>query len=62
MNARLDFLGNPMAMKLVKHINSAGAVLTDSTLPVATQELVKLRARTRRAEHPHRRRRRRRHR
>jgi AhpD family alkylhydroperoxidase len=44
MNARIDFLGNPMAMKLVKHINSAAAVLHNSTLPAATQELVKLRA------------------
>jgi AhpD family alkylhydroperoxidase len=44
MNARIDFLANPMAMKLVKHINSAGAVLHNSTLPAATQELMKLRA------------------
>jgi AhpD family alkylhydroperoxidase len=44
MNARIDFLGNPMAMNLVKHINSAAAVLHNSTLPAATQELVKLRA------------------
>src|SRR4029077_7973979 len=28
----------------VKHLNSAGAVLHDSALPAATQELVKLRA------------------
>ena len=44
MDARLDYLGNPLALKLVKHINSAGAVLHDSALPAATQELVKLRA------------------
>ena len=44
MNARLDYLGSPVALKVVKHINSAGAVLHDSALPVATQELVKLRA------------------
>ena len=31
-------------MKVAKHINSAGAVLTQSTLPAATQELVKIRA------------------
>src|SRR6266849_10914283 len=31
-------------MKVIKHINSAGAVLRDSALPAATQELVKLRA------------------
>ncbi len=44
MDARLDYLGSPLAMKVVKHINSAGAVLHDSALPAATQELVKLRA------------------
>ena len=44
MEARLDYFGNPLAMKLVKHINAAGAVLHDSSLPPATQELVKLRA------------------
>jgi AhpD family alkylhydroperoxidase len=44
MNARVDYLGNPLAMKVVKHINSAGAVLHDSALPAATRELVKLRA------------------
>ncbi len=44
MEARLDFLGIPLAMKLVKHINSAWAVLHDSALPATTQELVKLRA------------------
>jgi AhpD family alkylhydroperoxidase len=44
MDARLDYLGSPVAPKVVKHINSAGAVLHDSALPAATQELVKLRA------------------
>ncbi len=44
MDARIDYLGNPLARRLVKHINSAGAVLHDSPLPAATQELVKLRA------------------
>ena len=44
MDARLDYLGSPLALKVVKHINSAGAVLHDSALPAATQELVKLRA------------------
>ena len=44
MDARLDYLGSPVALKVVKHINSAGAVLHDSALPAATQELVKLRA------------------
>ena len=44
MDARLNYLGSPLALKFVKHINSAGAVLHDSALPAATQELVKLRA------------------
>jgi hypothetical protein len=44
MDARFDYLGSPLVMKLVKHINSARAVLHDSGLPAATQELVKLRA------------------
>jgi AhpD family alkylhydroperoxidase len=44
MNARLDFLGSPLTMKFVKHINAASAVLHDSGLPAATQELMKLRA------------------
>jgi AhpD family alkylhydroperoxidase len=44
MEARLDYLSSPMVMKIVKHINAAGAVLHDSGLPTATQELVKLRA------------------
>jgi AhpD family alkylhydroperoxidase len=44
MDARLDYPGSPLAMKFVRHINSAGAVLRDSALPAATQELVKLRA------------------
>ena len=44
MDARVDYLASPMAMKIVKHINSAQALLHDSALPAATQELVKLRA------------------
>jgi AhpD family alkylhydroperoxidase len=44
MESRLDFLGSPTIMKIVKHINTAGVVLHDSSLPTATQELVKLRA------------------
>jgi AhpD family alkylhydroperoxidase len=44
MDARLDYLSNELAMKLVKRINSAAAVLHESGLPTATQELVKLRA------------------
>jgi AhpD family alkylhydroperoxidase len=44
MDARLDFYSNEVAGKFTKHINSAGAVITGSTLPPATQELVKIRA------------------
>lgn len=44
MDARLDYLDNPIATKVMKHINAAGLVLKDSALPAATQELVKLRA------------------
>ena len=44
MDARLDYLGSPLALKVVRHINGAWAVLHDSALPAATQELVKLRA------------------
>jgi len=44
MEPRLDYLSSPTVMKIVKHINAASAVLHDSGLPTATQELVKLRA------------------
>ncbi|MEU7019267.1 carboxymuconolactone decarboxylase family protein [Streptomyces sp. NPDC046203] len=44
MDARLDFFGNPLAAKVLRHINSASKVVSDSTLPHATQELVKIRA------------------
>jgi AhpD family alkylhydroperoxidase len=44
MDARLNFFGNALSAKFAKHINSAGAVVTASTLPRATQELVKIRA------------------
>ncbi|HEV7976641.1 carboxymuconolactone decarboxylase family protein [Amycolatopsis sp.] len=44
MDARLNFFGNPVAAKFAKYINSAGVVLAGSTLPAATQELVKIRA------------------
>src|SRR5579871_6092228 len=44
MEARLSYFDNDVAMKFAKHINSAGGVLTSSSLPAATQELVKLRA------------------
>ena len=44
MDARLNLYDNAVATKFVKHINSAGAVVTGSALPAATQELVKIRA------------------
>lgn len=44
MDARLNFYSSTAAAKFAKYITSAGAVVTDSTLPAATQELVKIRA------------------
>ncbi|GAA2962197.1 MULTISPECIES: carboxymuconolactone decarboxylase family protein [Streptomyces] len=44
MEARLNVFGSPLAAKVVKHINAAGKVISDSPLPAATQELVKIRA------------------
>jgi AhpD family alkylhydroperoxidase len=44
MDARLNLFDSPGAMKFVTYINTAGKVVTDSTLPAPTQELVKLRA------------------
>lgn len=44
MDSRLSLFGNPVAAKFLKYINSAGQVVSGSTLPAATQELVKLRA------------------
>ncbi len=44
MNSRLDYFGNPLAGKILKHINSAAKVASEAGVPVATQELVKIRA------------------
>jgi AhpD family alkylhydroperoxidase len=44
MEARLDYNSSPLTGKFAKCINSAGAVVTQSALPAATQELVKIRA------------------
>jgi AhpD family alkylhydroperoxidase len=44
MDARLNLADSPVGMKLVKYIVSANKVVSDSSLPAATQELVKLRA------------------
>ncbi|MER5257609.1 MULTISPECIES: carboxymuconolactone decarboxylase family protein [unclassified Streptomyces] len=44
MEARLNLFGSPLAGKVLKHLNAAGKAVSDSTLPAATQELVKIRA------------------
>jgi len=44
MEARVDYIASPLAMKFVKYINSAAAALQSAGLSTATQELVKLRA------------------
>jgi AhpD family alkylhydroperoxidase len=44
MDARIDYYANPVAAKFARYINSAGKVVTDSTLPPTVQELVKIRA------------------
>ncbi|WP_433451142.1 carboxymuconolactone decarboxylase family protein [Streptomyces sp. CA-142005] len=44
MDARLNIFANPVTGTFFKYLNSAGKVVTDSPLPAATQELVKIRA------------------
>jgi AhpD family alkylhydroperoxidase len=44
MDARLNFYENAVGAKFSKYINSAGKVVSDSTLPATTEELVKIRA------------------
>ncbi|ATL28334.1 carboxymuconolactone decarboxylase family protein [Streptomyces formicae] len=44
MEARLNLFTNPVAGKLIKHLNAAGKAIGESPLPAATQELVKIRA------------------
>ncbi|MFB9902794.1 carboxymuconolactone decarboxylase family protein [Allokutzneria oryzae] len=44
MDARLNLFGNPVANKFLKYLTGAGKAVAESTLPAATQELVKLRA------------------
>jgi AhpD family alkylhydroperoxidase len=44
MQARINPFGTTIVPTLVKHFVSANRVLTGSTLPAATQELVKIRA------------------
>jgi AhpD family alkylhydroperoxidase len=44
MEPRINLLDNTVMPKFVKYLVSASKVVADSTLPAATQELVKLRA------------------
>nr|WP_026257897.1 carboxymuconolactone decarboxylase family protein [Actinopolymorpha alba] len=44
MEARFNYISNTVAAKFAKALNAAGAVVTQSTLPAPTQELVKIRA------------------
>ncbi|MFC4494340.1 carboxymuconolactone decarboxylase family protein [Streptomyces ovatisporus] len=44
MEARLNVFGSAMAEKVVKHLVAANQVVSQSTLPGSTQELMKLRA------------------
>jgi AhpD family alkylhydroperoxidase len=44
MSARLNMFSSPTAGKAWQHIVSAGKLLADSSLPAATQDLVKIRA------------------
>ena len=44
MDARLNYSSATVAQKFIKHIISAGRVVTDSPLPAATQALVEIRA------------------
>lgn len=43
MDARLDYTGNQVAASVVKYIVSANKVVSGSTLPATTRELVQLR-------------------
>ncbi|MBH0780576.1 carboxymuconolactone decarboxylase family protein [Nocardia bovistercoris] len=44
MNARFDYFGNENGAKFIKRIGNAGQLVNESTLPLLTQEMVKLRA------------------
>jgi AhpD family alkylhydroperoxidase len=44
MDARLNLFADPATGKAVKYLASAGRVAAESSLPLATQELVRLRA------------------
>src|SRR5882757_11235013 len=44
MDARINLYGNPVAASFTKRLIMAGKVISDSALPAATYELVKIRA------------------
>jgi AhpD family alkylhydroperoxidase len=44
MDARFGYYDNPAAAKVTKYLISAGKVVSDSTLPALTQQLVEIRA------------------
>ncbi len=44
MDARIDYYGSQIGQRFVKYVNSAGLLIHGTTLPSATQELVKIRA------------------
>ncbi|WP_330297570.1 MULTISPECIES: carboxymuconolactone decarboxylase family protein [unclassified Streptomyces] len=44
MNARLNFMASPVALKAMKHIVAATQALAGSSVPASTRELVMLRA------------------
>jgi AhpD family alkylhydroperoxidase len=44
MDARFNVFDSPVAQKFLRNLVSAGQVVSGSTLPAATQELVKIRA------------------
>ncbi len=44
MDARLNLYENAAAMKVIKHLSTAGQLLSKTGVPRATQDLVKLRA------------------
>jgi AhpD family alkylhydroperoxidase len=44
MDVRFNDISNTFAARLAKYVNSANKVVADSSLPMVTQELVKLRA------------------
>jgi AhpD family alkylhydroperoxidase len=44
MEARIDYPRSPVGARFAKSVNAAGKAVTDSPLPQATQQLVKIRA------------------